>query len=439
MFASYHVYPYYPDFMILDPSYGEPRADGAVDRYRAYLDALKAHHGDQPVLVSEFGVPGSRGISHLHPEGRHHGGHTEDEQGRIDAELLEAIHGARMAGGIVFAWIDEWFKSNWAVADRVAPPEHNRLWHNAMNPEQHYGLIAALPGDGAPPIVLDGATRDWDAVAPLMGRAASEPGRLRALRVTSDEAYVYLLLVLSADGRPIAWEREAFWIGIDTFGADVGDRRLPPPAAGELPIGLEFLVRLEGPHDSRLLVDPPYRIFEGEEGRPCRSEPNRDGVYTEILAVPNRERFGRDGTRFPARTYSRSPLRHGTTDPASPDFDSLADWFAAADGSAIEVRIPWGLLNVTDPSSRRVIDERSRTDGPVETAITDGFRFHVVALRLRPGHPARVAVIDRLPARVPASAADWPVYAWPGWDLPSFHLRTKRAYDILGRTMRSLP
>jgi hypothetical protein len=327
-----------------------------------------------------------------------------------------------MAGGVLFSGVDEWFKRNWAVANRVVPSERGRLWYNALNPEQHYGLIAALPGSSGPRVVLDGSSTEWvDATALYEG-----PGRLKQLRATFDEGYLYLLLRVGDGTRPIDWAREQIWIGIDTFGTDAGDHRLPPPTSERIAIGLEFLVRLEGPSASRLLIDPPYLIFEGEQGRPCRSEPNDDGVFTEIVAAPNRERYGRDGTHYPARTYSRSPLRHGSTDPGSPAYDSLADWIASADGTTIELRIPWGLLNVTDPSSHRVIDERERRTGPVETSITEGFRFHVVALDS-----------DRVVDQLPRGNA-YPLYTWPGWEQPTYHLRPKRSYEILRRKLREI-
>jgi tetratricopeptide (TPR) repeat protein len=64
-FAAYHIYPNFPDFLNLQSSYG----DTLRSRYREYLDELKAYHGDQPVVVAEFGISTSRGIAHLQPEG----------------------------------------------------------------------------------------------------------------------------------------------------------------------------------------------------------------------------------------------------------------------------------------------------------------------------------------------------------------------------------
>ncbi|HEV8376742.1 MAG TPA: tetratricopeptide repeat protein, partial [Candidatus Polarisedimenticolia bacterium] len=60
-FASYHAYPYYPEFMVLDPGYSRTKDSDGPSNYVGYLRDLKAHHGDQPVIIAEFGVPSSRG------------------------------------------------------------------------------------------------------------------------------------------------------------------------------------------------------------------------------------------------------------------------------------------------------------------------------------------------------------------------------------------
>lgn len=436
IFAAYHAYPYYPDFMYLDPRFGRVREDGTIARYLGYLEALAAHHGELPLLIAEFGVPSSRGIAHLHPEGQHHGGHTTAAQGEIDAALLRDIHRAGLAGGIVFAWIDEWFKRNWAVYNREAPPERNPLWLNALDPEQNYGLIAAWPGAAGPEVVLDGLRDDWSGVAPLY-EDASATAPLRSLRAGADAAYLYLALELGVSARPPDGERSAIWIGLDSYDATRGDRRFPDPPGVATTIGMEFLIRLEGREDSKLLIDPPYRIYEGDSLRPCRSKPNADGLFTEIVAVPNRERFGRDGTHYPAQIYSRSPLRYGTTAAQAADFDSLADWFASPDGRFIELRLAWGLLHVTDPSSHRVVHEETRTRGIVETRETEGFRFHVLALE-RPEVGADWRVVAALPAGNPPPLSAFPLFRWPGWEQPAFHLVPKQSYYILQRVLPTL-
>ena len=420
LFAAYHVYPYHPDFLLLEPGY-------APDRYLGYLRALKARHGAMPILVAELGLPTSRGVSHVHPEGLHHGGHTEREQGMAIVSMLGAVESAGMAGGVVFSWIDEWFKHNWLTVDLESPVDRDPLWLNVLDPEESFGLIAVRPGSAGPRVVLDGRIDDWRSTAPVMHGGSG--AALRSLRAAADEAYVYLLL--EVDRRAAAGER-AYWIGIDTYDAVRGDHRFPEPAGAETPIGLEFLVRLEGRDASRIEVDRPYDPFDPDAPRPLRSEENADGVLVPIAPETNRVRVARDGTRHPAQRYSRSPLRRGSTDPASIDRDDLADWYESPDGTRIELRLPWALLNVTDPSSRRVAHEERAEDGPVETVATDGFRFDVLAVDLG---TSGARVVDRLPQRAPART-DFPTWAWKAWNEPTYHLVPKQSYHLLREHLR---
>jgi hypothetical protein len=64
-FASYHAYPYYPDFLRLQPEYRS-----AEDPYAKYLADLRKHHRNQAVMITEFGVPTGIGVAHRGPLGR---------------------------------------------------------------------------------------------------------------------------------------------------------------------------------------------------------------------------------------------------------------------------------------------------------------------------------------------------------------------------------
>jgi len=433
LYASYHAYPYYPDFMITDPGYAEARDADGVSRYLGYLKELRQHHGDQPVLIAEVGVPSSRGIAHMHPEGQHHGGHDARSQGEVDVRLMNNIHEAGMAGGVLFAWMDEWFKRNWIVMQYESPAERNPLWLNLLDAEQNYGLLAAWPGKDGFRIVLDGEAGEWSGVPPIYRRGEGQ-GLLRELRATSDEAWLYLLLEVD---RPIGTrDGPEYWIGIDTYDEGRGSRRFPSPVDRTSAVGMEFLIRLSGPAEGRILVDRPYDLFSHRYQRPYRSQPNDRGEFVEIRVDTNRERYGRDGTLYPALGYSRSRLRFGSTDPASADHDSLADWYQKGERKTIELRIPWGLLNVADPSSRQVIHETSARSGVVQTTRTEGFRFHVLAVEATKGG---TRVIDAFPAGDAPGAGEFPFYAWPGWERPTYHLRLKESYGIVREGFAGLP
>lgn len=121
-FASYHVYPYYPDYLnfaedwsslgITDKSVYY-NADGALNTYRAYLNLLTSYH-TIPVVISEFGISTGRGMAHRDLNtGRNQGNMSERDQGMALVECYEDIMSAGCAGSCVFSWQDEWFKRTW--------------------------------------------------------------------------------------------------------------------------------------------------------------------------------------------------------------------------------------------------------------------------------------------------------------------------------------
>ncbi len=448
-FASYHIYPYHPDFLNNDPGYSQTNdADGA-NNYLGYLRDLKAYHGDQPLLVAEFGVPTSRGIAHFQPQGLNHGGHTEIEQGMICRRLVKNIVETKCAGAIVFSWIDEWFKKNWITVDFENPLERNPLWYNAMDPEQNFGLLAMKPGTEDWKIRIDGKSDDWNSIVPLYEDESASVRRrlndgfddardLRKFSVTSDEGYLYMRIEvasLDCNGDGSAdWEESNFLVGIDTYRRDLGDFRFPPPAEVFTPGGMEFMIELKGKNNSRILVDEAYSMFKhtAEGWGPYRSLPNKDGVFVEIKAETNRERYGRDGTVFQGISYSKSPLRCGSMERSSPYYDSLADWYIDLKGNFIEVRIPWALLNVTDPSSKRVLHQEKSHIAPLDTVATDGFSFYVVSID--PSTKKSDTSTDALPSVYDMGRKGLravPVYAWQEWEIPTYHSSFKDSYFIL--------
>ena len=131
--------------MNLDPGYAHYRDKHGACNYAGYLADLKAHTKGLPLLIGEFGVPTSRGVAHLQPQGLNHGGMSEEEQGKADVRLLEDLQATGCAGGLLFSLFDEWFKVNWLVARGEEPRERDPLWHNLLDPEENYGLLGFDP------------------------------------------------------------------------------------------------------------------------------------------------------------------------------------------------------------------------------------------------------------------------------------------------------
>jgi hypothetical protein len=441
-FASFHVYPYYPDFIALDSGYSAARSPDGPSNYFGYLRKLVDHFGSMPVVISEYGVPSSRGVAHLQPQNWSHGGHSEQEQAEINARLTRDIYASGAAGAGLFALIDEWFKKNWTVIDFEHPAERNRLWLNPLDPEQNYGVVAMRPGRADSAIVIDGRGDDWrgrpvwydhgtvnDTIPPAR--------RLQRLQVASDEAYLYLRLDVGA----IDWARAHYLIGIDTYSSALGDIVMPYTRSRS-PVGLEFVVDLRGPEGSHVLVDHPYNLYRDEPivgstplaveqiyNRPFRSLANSAGRYDSMVVITNRRRIGRDGTVYPARGVDRGRLLF-----ARQQETTLADWYADSHTGIIEMRIPWGMLNVVDPSSRLVL--HGGNNGEVAGTRTEGFRFVVESY-----DPARpTAGGDRMPNGV--GARSWgtlPVWSWPTWEEPRWYEQLKPQFETMRRAFGDIP
>lgn len=456
-FASYHAYPYYPDFMALQSDFQTSASTMGRSNYFGYLQALKAHHRDMPVIISEYGVPTSLGIGHLQPQGWHHGGLTEEEMSTINRRLTLELAEAGMAGGMVFAWMDEWFKKNWVTLEFELPADRNRLWYNRLDAEQHYGLWAM---EASPPVsgaTLEERGASWSGVPALY----AEEGL--TLRAAHDEAYLWLRVET-----PGVTPRDTVMIGFDVIYPGEGDFSWPGRAGEPLSVGLEFVVQATG-DEVRVMADPPSNPFRhpqvgqgavGLEGRatpisyppdglfyarreqrfnlPFYTQANDDGRYDSLRVIVNRRRFARDSTEYLGIGYERGLLPEG----APPD----GFWQRSADGGVLEIRIPWLLINVTDPSSRTVLqgpgvanagDAEQGPDGRWRLksgvlAWPDTISGELGTERIDGiGLVATVLRGDGAPVSVPAGGDPVVQYSWPTWDVPRYVERARPAYYSL--------
>jgi hypothetical protein len=337
-FASYHAYPYYPDFQRHEPSLRAYQHEGRADPYAGYLHSLQRHHTGMPVMITEFGVPSSLGTAHAGPLGRGQGDHNEQEAMAIDAELLRLIRDVGMAGGLVFAWADEWFKFTWNTVNHQAPADRRQLWHDPLTNEQWFGLIAT-DARGSPHHGLD-------------------------------ESYVHLSTTLP-DPVPARV----------TLGLDVlpGLRGAPPPGSTDGAADAAFELDLKartGQAWIRTDLDPlplDYDLPPGIRPAPVNGWQRYQLITNRSLVVPS------TGKRLPPELFDVGKLRHGSWDPADPSADSRALW--RLDGSALTVRVPWAFAGFGDPSSHTVLTVSAGAAAPVKSPGVD--------VTLSDGGPAR--------------------------------------------------
>ncbi len=438
-FALYHAYPYYPDFMNND--YLDQK-----NPYLSYLSALKKHHGRQPVVIAEFGVPSSRESAHWNRCGWHHGGHGDREQGEINAILMKAVHQAGMAGGVLFSWFDEWFKRNWLFRNAELPADRKPFWFNAQDPEESYGLLATYPGYPGKKVHLNCHDDDWkgvpalyekndDAMAFRFYNGSDEARRLVRLSAQHDEGYFYLLLETAGK---VDFTSSNILIGLDTCDSGVGERLLPFELNLKSPVGLTFLLHLAGKDNSRILVSAAYDKYLNDQTGLVRPEESDQGAWVMMQNKTNSRRISKDGKQFfPAHVLTMSKLRFGSLDVKSSDYHSLADFFFRE--NKIELRIPWGLLNVTDPSSKMVLWQ----DKDSVTQKTAGIRTFTISYR-----PEKDKFIAHKTGRTSNHTDSLPsildpvrvkTYSWDEWQTPIYHTYLKESYYRYQEILKIIP
>jgi hypothetical protein len=394
-FASYHAYPYYPDFLRYEYA-------GARDPYEAYLRDLRAHHRGQAVMVTEFGVPSALGTAHAGPRGRDQGDHSEQEAAAINRGLLRAIKRSGMAGGALFEWVDEWFKFTWNTIDEEQPGERRALWRNPLTNEEHFGVIAAEPGKRAK-VRLDGRDREWKAGhSPVL---LERRGRLRELRATHDAAYLFLRLRFD---RPA--DRRRFVLGLDVR---PGENRALPGTRAAMPAA-DVALRFDG-RSVRFykaawtdVLAFQYGIARDYLAVDPASLERGSGAWREPQLILNRPyTIPSTGEQRPVELFSLSPLRVGAE---ARDERNLV----ALRGRVVELRIPWALLGLADPSSRQLTVPSP--DGTVGTEqLAEGARIGIEAF-------------DAAGASIGAAS---PGYGWEPWQRVTWHERRKAGWRTL--------
>jgi hypothetical protein len=345
-FASYHAYPYYPDFQRHEPALQTYRYDGRIDPYAGYLHELREHHTTMPTLVTEFGMPSSIGSAHNSPLGRTQGDHSEADAMRLDAELLRLIADQGLSAGFLFGWTDEWFKFTWnTIEHQVA--DRRQLWHDPLTNEQNFGLLAMDPA-GSPDATTQYLVDDEDAW----------PAKRITARV--DESYVHLRISLRS---PVP---AALTLGFDVLPGLSGP---PAPQTSDGDSDAAFTLDLSG-HTGQAYVRDELDPLPLDYAVPASARgPSAPGWEPFELVVDRALTIPATGEKLPVELQDAGRLRYGT-----PDADSRAVWYR--DGDDLVVRAPWALLGFADPSSHQVGEPRGRT---LHTETSPGVQVTVSA------------------------------------------------------------
>lgn len=400
VFASYHIYPYYPEFIIYEEKYAAyQKENGEPDNYKAYLEDLISQH-TMPVLVAEFGVPASRGCTHENPlTGFNQGGLTEEQQGEMLVSMAKDIYDSGYCGGLSFAWQDEWFKRTWNTMD-YSDPDRRAYWSDMQTSEQNFGLLAFDPGKEETIVTIDGDAGEWKEED-----IAAENGKV-ALSVKSDARYVYFLI----KGEDFVPGEQRVVIPLDIT-----------PLSGtksyedyHFSKAADFVVDLQGKEDSSVKVQSyydryicSYKELDETLDQAGYLDPETD-IFNPIRLCLNKKMYYPETNVWtPFSHYETGKLTYGNGNPQNEAYNSLADFCYGE--HVIEVRIPWALLNFRDPSTKEI-----------ENDFHNGAEFSGI-------------YIDGISVGICTDETESLMkdYTWDNWNYPAYHERLKQSYYIL--------
>ena len=128
---------------------------------------------------------------------------------------------------------------------------------------------------------------------------------------------------------------------------------------------IDFIIELEGKQNSRVRVQERYEVLRSNYSENVyefntylkNNIPSKDSPrFTDInMILQTATPLLYNNLQAPAEVFETGKLTYGNANPSDPDFNSLAD-FMAGDGF-VEIKLPWQLLNFSDPSLMTIHDD----------------------------------------------------------------------------------
>ena len=360
-FVSYHIYPYYPDYLVHIKDWENYKTniniadfyeDGVLNTYKAYLSMVKNHH-TMPVVISEFGVSTGRGMAQVDINtGRNQGHMSETEQGDALVRCYNDIMDVGCAGSCVFTWQDEWFKRTWNTMHAVNLMR-TPYWSDYQTNEQYFGLLSFDPGKEQSVCYVDGDVSEWKDEDIVFFKEDL------SLSLKYDERFIYLL----ARKKDFDFENDTLYLPFDIT-----------PKSGSsycenngllFDRAADFLLTINGKDNSRLQVQERYEALRStysenvykfdtyiEENIPDKDSPK----FVNIDMILKAEVFSDEsGTEIKSEVFETGILTYGNANPKAKDYNSLADFIVS--GDYVEIKLPWQLLNFADPSRMTIHDD----------------------------------------------------------------------------------
>lgn len=357
-FASYQSYGYITDFSkCLADSELQRLAEyyNKIDKTTSdggYIEMLNLYH-EMPVLITSYGFSTARGIDILNT-----GFITEQKQGESLVKKFDEFVKAGCCGAVISTWQDNWSNRTWNTQYAIDTMQEKN-WCDAQSVDQKYGLMSFDPGKTERLCYIDGDPSEWDE------KDLISVQNNQSISVKYDEEFVYFMVKENNLN-----QQEAIYIPIDITPKS-GSYESPEYSVSFDRLA-DFLVEIKGKDRARLLVQKYYdstsamyeKSISGVDPYvdvpdPYSSEFNvarmvlkkSPDPLVSLQQMSMEQRFSFD--LFP--TYDTGILNYGNGNPNSDDYNSQADFIFGSD--CVEIRIPWQVLNFSDPSNMMIHDD----------------------------------------------------------------------------------
>lgn len=336
------------------------------DETLGYVQLLTQYH-TIPMIVGDYGYSTARGVDRQSLIEQNGKGLNEQQQGTQLVNAYQSYIKNGCQGAIINAWNDNWGYRTWNTS--YAKDVHRAyMWNDVQTNDSGYGLMAYEDGLYENQYHCDGVANEWSS------NDLVQQENDVSLYMHGDVQYLYLMV--KKEG---ITPKDIIYIPLDISDKS-GTPRLEKPAL-QFDRDIDFLLQIHGEGDTRLLVNERYNAMRENYGRevlsinPFEKVPVKDASTLQAIhMVLTRSNIINDFANTPPQkrltpTFETGKLTIGNTNPNAKDFNSQADFCYGK--NFVEVRIPWLLLNFSDPSKGLIHDDYYEYYGVQNELIKD--------------------------------------------------------------------
>ena len=342
-FVSYQLYDYYQDYYHyfsqgqkeeLGPLYQEIQQQNFYDSYTYLL----SHYHQVPVIISQFGYSSARGSDSIH------GPLNEKQQGQAIVETYQTIMKNNCSGAFINSWQDCFEIRMWNTSYAV-DITNQYLWNDIQSESTGYGLL----GYRSQEMIVDGSDDDWKKKETVID------GDI-VLNSTYDEQGLYLFI--KKDGLS---QDDDIYIPIDTTNQSGSfidsDRYL------HFERKADFLIHLSS-KKSQICVQSRYEslrenyLYQIEAKDPFIEYPQvNDSHFVAIRMLCDNKKLTHQNMTNDEKYQNKlyETYETGTLIRGNQNENSLSDYQYGED--CVEIKIPWQLLNVSNPIDWLIHDD----------------------------------------------------------------------------------